>query len=202
MLAQTIVICEYCDVVHERVPLRAGSLARCRRCGAVLYRARRFELDALLALTVATAVMFLIANCYPIASLQLSGQVNDATLWAAVLAAWDTGVGPVAAVAALTVFTFPLLQIVLYGYVLLPMRLGRVPQHFRPAMRALHALAPWSMVEVFMLGVLVAAVKLQGLAELTVRPGLLGFAALTILLTALTSSDPRRLWDRYSELSP
>jgi paraquat-inducible protein A len=194
-----IIICEHCDTVHRRQPLRAREAARCVRCGAELYRDRRFDVEAMLALTLTSLIVFVIANAYPIVAIELHGERSQATLVRAVLAAYDAGIGPVAIAAALMVFLFPLMQIALFLYVLLPLRRGRVPRRFAEAMHLLQQVGPWSMVEVFMLGILVAVVKLTALVSVTPQPGLWGFAVLTCVLTALNSFDLRELWARAME---
>jgi len=67
------------------------------------------------------------------------------------------------------------------------------------SMHVLRAMQPWSMVEVFVLGVLVAVVKLAGMAEVTPQLGMWGFALLTVLLTLLNSFDLHQLWDIAQE---
>lgn len=194
MAAEPLIICEYCDTVHRQAPLAAGDSARCVVCHGPLYRRSRFDVDAMLALTVASAIVFIVANAWPIVTMQSQGITTQATLWGMILAAWDSGIAAVAAIAALTVFVFPLLQIALYLYVLPGLRSGRLPAEFRPAMRVLRQLRPWSMVEVFLIGVMVSVVKMGHLAEVLPQPGLWAFAVLTVLLTALGSFDLRELW--------
>jgi paraquat-inducible protein A len=206
MVAQTagvaapeLVICEHCDSVYRREPLPAGAVARCLRCGAELYRNRRVDLDVMLALTVTALIVMAIANVYPVVWMELGGQLRSVTLWGAVLSSYDAGVGPVAVVSAACVFLMPLLQIVVLIYVLIPLRSGRVPLYFSNAMHALRYMQPWSMVEVFMLGILVSAVKLAADASITPGIGLWGFALLTYLLTLVTSYDLHELWDFAQE---
>jgi paraquat-inducible protein A len=67
-------------------------------------------------------------------------------------------------------------------------------------MRGLRALRPWRMVEVFLLGVIVAIVKLSALATATPRWGVYGVAAVTLALAALATFDPAALWRRADEL--
>jgi paraquat-inducible protein A len=97
-------------------------------------------------------------------------------------------------------FFFPLIQILLFAYVLIPLRAGRKPQAFIGAMHALRQLRPWSMVEVFMLGAVVSVVKLTAVADVAPQVGLWGFAVLTLLLTLLGSFDLHELWDQAAEL--
>jgi paraquat-inducible protein A len=196
MSSPPLVICECCDTVHRRVPLAGHGAARCTRCSAPLYRGGRTDLNAMLALTVAAALIFVIANCYPLMRLEVGGKSSAATLWGIILSTYDSNVSPLALVAALTVFFFPLLQIALYAWVLLDLREGRVPVPFIGIMHALRQMQPWTMVEVFMLGLLVAVVKLGAMATSTPELGMWGFALLTVLLTLLNSQDLEQLWHR------
>lgn len=199
MSATRLAVCEYCDAVHERRPLAEGEVADCQRCGAELYRNRRIDLDRMLALVLTGLVLFAIANLNPIVEMELQGVRRSVALWGAVLATYDAGVGPVAVAAAVMLFFFPLMQLLGFLYVLLPLRAGWRPRHFLPVMHLLRHLRPWSMVEVFMLGILVAVVKLATTSIVTPTAGLWGFAALTLVLTALTAYRPQELWDLAPE---
>lgn len=189
------VVCEQCDAVFTRRELQPGEVADCARCGHQLYRHHRFDVEILLALTLATAVVFVLANVYPIVSLDAQGAHNAATIWQAVIATWESGVAPVAFISALLLFFFPLSQILLFTYVLLNLHSGVRPREFRQAMHALALMQPWSMAEVFMLGILVAIVKLHGVMTVIPGIGMWSFAVLTLLLAALTSYNLQDLWD-------
>ena len=194
------VVCEQCDAIHARRELRAGEVADCVRCGHRLYRHHRFDLGILLALTLSTAIVFVLANVYPVVALNAQGAYNAATIWGAVIATWESGVAPVAFLSALLVFFFPLSQICLFAYVLLGLYRGRRPREFRQAMQALSIMQPWSMAEVFMLGILVAIVKLHGVMTVIPGIGMWSFAVLTLLLAALTSYNLQDLWDIAEEI--
>ena len=195
-----LIICKRCDSVHRRATIAARERAGCLRCGAELYRNNRYDLDSMLALTLASLILFIIGNIYPLMTLEVNGRRNAATLWQTITATWHTDVAPIAIVAATTVFFFPLLQIILFTYVLLPLRSGRVPSLFLPAVHALHQMQPWTMVEVFVLGTLVAVAKLGALAVTRPELGMWLFAALTLLLTMLHSYDLRELWEQAAAI--
>jgi len=190
-----LAICEQCDSVHQRAPLAPGEAADCRVCGATLYRRSRLDVDAMLALTIAALIVFVLANAAPIVTMQSGGVTTRGWLVTIVASAWDHGVGPVAAIAAGTVFLFPLAQLALYLFVLLAVRLPARPPGFVVAMHGLRWLRPWSMVEVFLIGILVSIIKMSSLARVTAEAGLWGFGVLTILLTALSTFELRELWD-------
>lgn len=199
MPAQALIVCEHCDTVHRRVELAPGAAARCHTCGGPLYHRSRLELNAMLALTLAGIIVFAVANAYPLVTLSSQGIRNEAALWQMVASAWNSHIALVAAIAALTVFFFPLLQLALYAYILLPLSLHRVPRGFAAAMHLLRQLRPWSMVEVFLIGVLVTIIKIGSLADVVLQPGIWSFGVLTALLTALAGFDTRELWQAADE---
>lgn len=199
MAAGPLIVCEHCDTVHRRQPLAGGETALCLRCGAELYHSRSIDLDRMLALALAAAVVFIIANAYPIAMIELQGRANAARLWDAIRISYDAGVGPIAVIAGGAAFFLPLVQILLFLYVLIPLRARRLPSEFALAMRVLRLASPWSMVEVFMIGTLVSVVKLRGYASVTPEPGLWGFAVLTVLQAALQHYHLHELWDYADE---
>lgn len=190
----SLVICEHCDAVHHRRVLRRGEVARCVRCEAVLYRCPWLGVDSMFALALAAAVTLCIANAWPIVALGLNGDQRSVTLWGAIVAIWRDGAGVVAVLAALMLFFFPVLQVLLFGWVLGFLRVRRRPPGFVAIMRLLAAIRPWSMVEVFMLGTLVALVKAGSIFDVILKPGIWAFAALTVLLTLVASFDVRRIW--------
>lgn len=202
VLRPKLVICAHCDAVHRRLPLPPRGHAYCTRCGYELYAARRTHLEAWLALTAASAVAYLVANLNPIVEIELRGESTQASLFDALISTWERGAPPVAALAAACAFLFPLVRIGLELFVLANLHLGRRPASIGPAMRVLHTLRPWSMVEVFMLGVIVSLVKLGGQTTVIPGPGLAGFAVLTVLLTLLATFDTHSLWEAAERMAP
>lgn len=197
-----LVVCEHCDAVYQRRALARGQAARCLRCDAVLYRAPWINVQAMLALTITAMLCFAMANSWPIVALGLNGTDNASTLWGAIIDIWRAGAPLIAVLASLTLFFFPLAQIVLFTWVLTFLRFRRQPPGFALVMRAIRMMRPWSMIEVFMLGTLVALVKVSSLFDLEVKPGVVAFAGLTVALTLVTTFDVRDLWDLKRERCP
>jgi len=189
-----LVVCEHCDTVHRRHALERGESARCVRCGAHLYKSPWLGVDSMFALSLAAVMTFFIANAWPIVTLELNGNRSSATLWQAIIAMCHDGAGLIAVLVALMLFFFPLLQVLLFGWVLGFVRACRQPPGFVAIMRLLTAIRPWSMVEVFMIGTLVAVVKVGSIFEVILQPGIWAFAALTALLALVASFDLRRIW--------
>jgi paraquat-inducible protein A len=195
-----LVVCEECDAVHSREPLAESDVAHCSRCGATLGRGHRLTPEGLLALAVTALIVFSIGNLTDIVTLDLGGISVEATLPQAIAQTWETGQLAVALLAGATAFAFPLLVILLRLYVLVPLVLGRRSAAFLPAMRALRWVTRWSMVEVFLLGTLVAVVRSAAMATVVPGVGIFCYAALTVLLTAEHVAGLHGLWWRADRL--
>jgi paraquat-inducible protein A len=194
-----LVVCEECDAVYRRQLLASDDVARCRRCGATLERGHWLSNDGQLALTLAAMVVFCIGNLSPIVTLELSGIQSVASLMQATRLTWEAGEKLVALLSAATAFVFPMVVIALRLWVLLPPAIGRRPSGLVPAMRVLRWVMRWSMVEVFMLGVLIAVVRSAGVTNVVLGPGIFAFGALTVMLTAIQASGLHGLWQQAAE---
>lgn len=193
-----LIACHDCDALYRKVPLAPGETARCSRCGAVLYRRSRLAPDQVLALVAAALLTLAIANATPIVGLQVQGAENSATLIGSILALWREGRIAVGVLAALTTLVFPAAELIALGAVLVLIRRRPRSPLVAPLLRAILAVRPWGMIEVFMLGVLVALVKLSHLARVLPGTALWAFAALTVLMAAILSFDLDSLWDEWS----
>jgi paraquat-inducible protein A len=187
-------VCEECDAVYPGQSVASDAVLRCRRCGATLARGHGLPLDGQLALTLAALVVFAIASLSPIVTLELRGQRSVVTLLEAVRATWDDGDQLLALLAAGTAGGFPLAVIALRLWVLVPLWTGRPLPGFIAAMRALLWVLRWSMVEVFMLAILVAVVRSAGVTPVVPGPGIFAYGALVLLLAAIQSSGLHGLW--------
>src|SRR5580704_1111453 len=182
MAVNTILICRDCDTVYRAIPLRRGDEALCRRCDAVLARYLAADVESGLALVAAAAIFFAIANLTPILSIEVGGVETKANIWFAVRSLQQGWISFAALGLALTTFLIPAMQIALLFWVLLFARVGLRPPAFGPIMKLLHRMRPWSMTEVFLLGALVAIVKLANWVPITAGAGIWAFAALTAVL--------------------
>lgn len=102
--------------------------------------------------------------------MSVQGMVQQASLLDAIFITWRQDHWVVAIMTGMAGFALPMLQLSVLLWVLGPLSRGREPLGFRTAMRLLGFLRPWCMVPVFLLGVLVAVVKLAGMAAVT--PGI------------------------------
>jgi paraquat-inducible protein A len=197
MSAAPLIACHECDLLQRETPLAAGGTARCPRCGAVLYRNTPDSLDRTLAYTLGAAVLFVVANAFPIVGLDAQGNRSSTTLFGTVRALHDDGMTSVAGLVFVTTILMPALNIGALLYMLLPLKLGRVPHGLPAVFRLVDAVRPWGMVEVFMLGTLIALTKLAALASVVPGIALWSFGALMFLVAAAAASfDSHALWAR------
>lgn len=189
--------CRDCDGLIRLPPLAEGATARCPRCGGVLRRRRRHGLERTTALALAAAILFVVANVFPFLSFDMQGRETQTTLASGVKGLFDGGYGELAVLVLVTTIVAPLLQILLLLWLLLPLQWNRIPWRLPEAFRLLRRVQPWSMMEVFLIGILVAIVKLSGMAHVVPGLALWSFALLMLVLAgAVASFDPDELWDR------
>jgi paraquat-inducible protein A len=201
MESQGLVACHECDLLQQSVATVPGGDLRCARCNALLAHRPVHDLDESLPLFVAAALLLVLANAFPIVSLNLQGDTTDATLLRAAQVLYDESRPDVALLVLATGVIAPAVQVLAALYLLVSLRLRRVPRWFKLAFRLFRESAPWAMVEVFALGVLVSMVKLAHVATVVPGVALWSFGVLMIVLAAAVNSiDPREIWARAEAL--
>lgn len=200
--AGSLVVCHDCDLLHRPRALPPGGVARCVRCGGVLYRRPDGGLERTLALTLAALILFIIANVFPFMAFKLEGRMQESTLVTGVIELYRGGLWGVSAVVLATSIAVPFLKLAGMLYLLMPLRLGRRPWRLPLAFRVVKAIGTWAMTEVYMLGVLVAFVKLSDIATVVLDAAVYSFGGFILLTTAASASfDPDRVWE-WSEALP
>jgi len=201
MLREDLIACHECDLLQRSVAVAPGAAVRCARCGALLQRRPRRGTDRSLPLFLAAAILLALANAFPIVTLQLQGDETDATLLRAARVMFDEDRPDVALLVLVTGVLAPAIQVGAALYVLAALRLRRLPRGFAGAFRLFRQSAPWAMVEVFALGVLVSMVKLAHVATIVPGVALWSFGVLMIVLAAAVNSlDAREVWARAEAL--
>ena len=171
------------------------------RCGALLRKRPRNGLEHTLALAFAAAVLFVVANSFPFLSFDMKGRVTETNVMTGIIDLYNGGKAEIATLVAVTIEIAPAAQLGLLLYVLVPLRLGRIPWRLPHAFRLLRHAQSWSMIEVFLIGILVAITKLMGMASIVPGLALWSFALLMIVLAgAMSSFDPESVWERAESL--
>jgi paraquat-inducible protein A len=196
-----IIVCHACDLVHRRQASVPNTRVRCVRCRAELYRTHSTRIDTAIALAVTASVLLVLSNLFPLVALQLNGTTRATTLVGAALGLYAQGYASIGALVLLTTLFIPLFQIASLLYVLMPLRMHRRAPRQNELFRTLTRLRPWALPEVFMLGALVALVKLSAMAQVIPGISLFCYGLLMLTLTALTSVTPTEqfwLWVKGS----
>ncbi len=189
-----LIACEGCDAIHRRLALDHNEIALCNCCGAELERDMSSHGRRVLPLTIASLIMYIIANAFPIVEMELHGLSSQTTIMGAVASLNAQGMPLIAFLVLATTILFPLVQLVSLIYLLVSINTTGQSFGLNLLVRMIQTLRPWVMVEVFLLGVIVAFVKLTSMA--TVLPGvaLWALGILTLLLASVFSFNPRYIW--------
>jgi len=191
-----IVACHDCDLLNQ-LPDKVTATLLCARCGAVLQRYRPNSLDRSLALTLAALTLFIVALSFPFLAMKSGGFVQESRLMTGIHELWRQELYGLATLVLLTCVLIPLGQIAGLLYLLVPLKWQLPAPHAIRVFRLLRHVAPWGMLEIFMLGILVALVKLGKMA--TIVPGISVFAfglLVLVMAAAISALDPPLLWER------
>ncbi|MDX1814490.1 MAG: paraquat-inducible protein A [Thermodesulfobacteriota bacterium] len=197
-----LLACHECDLVHKIPPLPARATARCVRCGAVLFRDKPDSIDRPLALTLAGIVLFVVACSFPFLTLKHGDIVQKTALFTGIINLYRQGLPGLATLVLLTCVLVPLGQMLCMLYILTPLKQNRVAPYSAPLFRFYLDSQPWGMMEIFLIGILVALVKLGKMA--TIVPGLsvIAFGILIFVIAAASSAvDPHLVWERLGKKS-
>jgi paraquat-inducible protein A len=190
-------ICAGCDQIYARRPLSSTESARCRRCGSTLEHGHHLSISTWLALTLTAAILMLFANVFPVAVISLGGLESEATVWQSVVALAE-GPGALVAVAAgMIAIGVPALQVLTLLWILGFAAAGRSCPYFVSALRVLRACKPWGMIEVCLLAILVALVKLSGFLHVVAGIGVAAIVVLAPLMAVITNRNVAELWPLY-----
>lgn len=194
-------ICPECDLLLKVALPEIGEKAHCPRCGLLLSQPRKRSIERSFALSIAGFILFFPSLLLPMVGVTIMGNVSTGVLYAGVVALFNDGMEAVAVVVFLASILFPLVNISLSLLISGHLYFNRYHRYLTVWMRWMQNLNEWGMLEVYMLGIIVACVKLVALAQLNFGWGLYAFVALLIITTLLTSNlDNVLFWQRIEQL--
>jgi paraquat-inducible protein A len=197
----SVIVCPACDLAHRRGATEPTERTRCVRCRSPLQRPVNGNIDTGIALAVSALGLLIFSNAYPLVAMNSQGTTRAATLIDATLGFFRQGHPTLALLVLFTTIVGPFVQIGTLLYLLIPLRNGRSAPAQNLLFRLLTHVRPWSLVEVFMLGALVALVRLATFAQVVPGIALWSYGLLMLTLAALTShTSPEQFW-RWAEQS-
>jgi paraquat-inducible protein A len=163
----------------------------------VLLRSKPDSVDRTLAFTLAGLVLFAVACTFPFLAMKNAGIVQETGLFTGIYNLYKQKMYPLATLVLLTCVLVPLVQMLGLLYILIPLKRNRLARHAIPVFRFYLHLQPWGMMEVFLLGILVALVKLGKMATIVPGIAVIAFGILIfVLAAAFTALDPHLVWER------
>jgi paraquat-inducible protein A len=189
------VACPDCDLLQQIPPLSPGEKAACRRCGRLLARQLSGSRDLSLALTAATVITLILANTTPLMELHVLGRFSSTTIAGGAYEMWLQGERLTGVLVAFCAVIAPTGYVFFMLTLLLGARSRPIPLWTAEMLRWVGHLQVWSMLEVVMLGILVALIKIAELATVNPGVGMYAFGALVLLIPAImVNFDARELW--------
>jgi paraquat-inducible protein A len=197
---KSLVACEACDQLHRHRPLARGEKAVCQGCGTRLYGSSIDSLERTLALNIASLALFFVANLMLFLHVSMEGQGQANRIISGVVDLFDFNYVPLAALILFTTMLAPLVKILVTLYSVCSALMGRRFPGVAVAMRGAEVLSTWSMLEVYLLALIVTVGKLSQMATVDLRIGSYAFIALIIVSTWANSAlETEAVWSRLEE---
>ncbi|MGH7439858.1 MAG: paraquat-inducible protein A [Polyangiaceae bacterium] len=191
--------CADCGLIQRLPPIPDGEAAACARCARLLRRADVDSVGFARVAAVLATLLFALALSTPALELRLMGRSTTSTLFTGPAALRGAQLPGLAVVVLFALAIMPAVKLTLELLVLFGARSGRRPPWLRWGFAWLDRIAPWSMVEVFLLGSFVAYSRLRALAHVEVGPGLWALGGAMVCMVATDTLDREALWE---ELEP
>ena len=196
--AASLLSCHSCNLLSKMSGSHGHAHALCPRCGAPLHQRKTNSLTRTWALVIAAFIFYIPANVLPITVVTSLGKTQADTIISGVIYFVQTGMWPIALVIFVASVAVPLIKLFVLSYLLISVqRKSRWrPEDRTRLYRIAEAVGRWSMVDIFVVTILVALVKLGGLATIDAGPAASYFAAVVVTtIFAAMSFDPRLIWD-------
>ncbi len=195
-----LMVCHECDALQDVTDVPVGATASCICCGERLFKNPHSAIERPLALFIASAILFVVANVFPVMQITISGIEREASLIEAAHIFILQGAPELALVVLLSSVIFPGFCVFSLCYILLSIHFKKNWRFTRPLLVWVSRLLPWGMMDVFLLAILVALVKLISLADVVLGLGFSAYVALIICYAAAISSiEMHMLWGKLEQ---
>lgn len=194
--------CPVCGYVCGMPSHSRATELDCPRCGAEVTHRKPDSVSRTWALVISAAVLYIPANTYPMLTVVSFGSGNADTIISGVIELVAAGMWPVAAIVFFASILVPLLKLIGLTFLLMSVHVRSTwrPKDRTVLYRIIEFIGRWSMIDIFMISILIALVQLGNIATIEPGPAALAFAAVVILtMLASMSFDPRLIWDAARE---
>ncbi len=160
------IICHRCNTVYKEIEIAERSKALCSQCGTVLYSHNSRLLDHGLAWSITGLIFFILANSFPIVKINILGSESFITIMSMITSMIKSGYYLVGIFVLFLILIFPLMIFVLYIFIFSLMKMGIYEELTKSLLILLASIQPWHMSDIFLISILVALVKLLGMADI------------------------------------
>jgi paraquat-inducible protein A len=191
-----LMACHTCALVSR--PPAGAHEAFCPRCGAGLHFRKRNGLTRTWALLMAAVILYIPANVLPVMHTSSIFGAQTDTIMSGVVYLWVTGSWPLAVVVFTASVLVPLAKIVALAFLAATVQFRSPWQPYQRTRlyRVVELVGRWSMLDIYVIAILVALVQLKAIATIQAGPAAIAFAAVVVLtMLAAMSFDPREIWD-------
>jgi len=193
--------CLECGLLIPDTPAKQ-QVKKCRRCGGTLHSRHKDSLNRTWALLIAAMILYVPANLLPITLTTALGSTEGDTIMQGVIYFLFSGDWPIALVILTASILVPLLKMAALTYLLLSVQ--RHSSHRlldrTKIFRMVEFVGRWSMIDVFVVTIMVALVQLGAVATIQAGSGAIFFCAVVIItMLAAESFDPRLIWDECDD---
>ena len=190
-----LIACHLCDALYDKPELKQGQSAKCVRCGSTMEERKVNSIERSYHWSLAGIVLLLPAIILPIMGVSLAGQYHNASLLDCIIALIDRGFYMIAVLVFLFAIAVPIVRLFGSFYITYSFKFNKLKPSLLYFFRAFHHLDNWAMLNVFMLGIVVAMYKLVDDTELTINLGLVTYTGWMICSTlAVQYLDQDEIW--------
>ena len=194
----SLLSCHTCQFLGRVPPGYTGHNASCPVCGAAMHQRKTHSITRTWALLLAAIILYIPANTFPVMTITYLGKSESDTILSGVRTLIESGMWPLAVIVFFASVTVPVVKLVVLSYLLLSIQYRSLwrPKDRTRLYRLTEAVGRWSMVDIFVVAILIALVRIGNLA--TIEPGIgataFGAVVVTTMFAAMTF-DPRLIWD-------
>lgn len=186
--------CHCCGLVHRLPAFGPGMKPVCTRCGTVLAHSMKKRNGWTLAFALSAVIVYVPAMTLPMMKLERLGHRHEDSLISGLISLFTEGYWGIGTIVVLFSVVLPFVKLVLLLFLASPLSPGK--KHRAAIYRLVEAIGRWGMMDVMLLAILVAFVKLGDLARITAGSGLIAFAALVLLsMLAGLTFNPYLMWE-------
>jgi paraquat-inducible protein A len=191
--------CHDCGLVVPIAPGPHRDAPHCPRCGAAVHRRKADSINRTWALLITAAMLYVPANVFPVMTVISLGKAQSDTILSGALYLLHHGMWPLALIVFFASVLVPMLKLISLSFLLISVQRnsGWRPVDRTRLYRITEAVGRWSMVDIYVVTILVALVSLGNLATIEAGLGAVFFGGVVVMtILAAESFDPRLIWDR------